>query len=111
MFHEESEIEEWFEESKAALDKKFYKQSFKGSLEDGHDEYEKNMKRLVERYYKEHKNLEKRLAREGKLSAPKKRLLSWWKQRKKSFELMKYKKKKSLKKWWFNKKFDWMMRK
>lgn len=111
MFHEESEIEDWFEEAKVELDKKFYKKSFKGSLEDGHDDYEKNMKKLVDRYYKEHRNLEKRLAREEKLATPKKRLISWWKQKKKSFEQAKEKRKESLQKWWFNKKFEWMMKK
>ena len=111
MFHEESEIEEWFEEAKVALDKKFYKTSFKGSLEDGRKEYEKNMKKLVARYYKEHENLEKRLARQEKLSAPKKRLQSWWKQKKILFGQFKKKKKKILKKWWFNKKFERLMKK
>ena len=108
MFEDESEIEDWYEEQKTALDKKFYNTSLKGSLEDGREEYRKKLRALVDRYEKEQALLVKRRERQKKLQAPKLALKTFFHNKKTGLKKLYNKKKKDCKKWWFEFRFKRM---
>lgn len=108
-FIDESEIEDWFEEEKVRLQKKYYKTHYAGK--GGEDLFNKEMSKLLARYDKEHYLLVKREKRSEFFRKPfvlLKEYVAGWKKRLQN-------KRESLKerfqKWRFDKEYDKLMKK
>lgn len=110
-FLDEAEIDEWFEEEKERLSDEFFQKSFKGNTEDGREEYELRLKKLIKRLDLEHKKLNAKIARKERFLAPfiwmKKKFLSFISLQKEQMVVRKEQREKRK----FNAKYDRLMKK
>ena len=108
-FVDETEIDEWFEEEKTRLQKKYFSSHYAGK--GGKDLFEKEMKKLFVRYEKEHQRFVNKESRKQRVQQPVIFLKNFFAQKKKRVRERVEQLKKRYEEWRFEREYEKLMKK